>query len=50
MPDRIQWEKVVTPLPGYFISNESHHRENMMVVLKQDGEKIPDAVKWSLWE
>lgn len=42
--------KGVIPLLGYFISHESHHRGNIMLTLKQSGEKIPDAVKWGLWE
>jgi uncharacterized damage-inducible protein DinB len=35
---------------GYFISHESHHRGSILLTLKQCGEKIPDAVKWGLWE
>lgn len=42
--------KGVIPLLGYFISHESHHRGNILLTLKQSGEKIPDAVKWGLWE
>lgn len=38
------------PLLGYFISHESHHRGNMLLTLKQSGEKIADKVKWGLWE
>ncbi|MGZ8549328.1 MAG: DinB family protein [Chitinophagaceae bacterium] len=40
----------VIPLLGYFISHESHHRGNILLTLKQLGEKIPDEVKWGLWE
>lgn len=40
----------VIPMLGYFISHESHHRGNILLTLKQSGEKIPDAVKWGLWE
>ena len=40
----------VIPLLGYFISHESHHRGNMLLTLKQSGEKIPDTVKWGVWE
>src|SRR5450432_2940644 len=40
----------VIPLLGYFISHESHHRGNILLTLKQSGEKIPEAVKWGLWE
>jgi uncharacterized damage-inducible protein DinB len=38
------------PMLGYFISHESHHRGNILLTLKQCGEKIPDTVKWGLWE
>jgi len=44
------FRKGVIPMLGYFISHESHHRGNILVTLKQCGEKIPDAVKWGLWE
>lgn len=44
------FKKGVIPLLGYFISHESHHRGNMLLTLKQAGEKIPDSVKWGLWE
>ena len=33
---------------GYFISHESHHRGNILLTLKQSGEKIADTVKWGL--
>jgi uncharacterized damage-inducible protein DinB len=44
------FKKGVIPMLGYFISHESHHRGNVLLTLKQCGEKIPDAVKWGLWE
>lgn len=44
------FKKGVIPLLGYFISHESHHRGNIILTLKQCCEKIPDAVKWGLWE
>jgi len=44
------FKKGVLPFLGYFISHESHHRGNILLTLKQSGEKIPDAVKWGIWE
>jgi uncharacterized damage-inducible protein DinB len=44
------FKKGVLPLLAYFISHESHHRGNILLTLKQTGEKIPDTVKWGLWE
>lgn len=44
------FKKGVLPFLGYFIAHESHHRGNILLTLKQSGEKIPDAVKWGLWE
>jgi len=40
----------VIPMLGYFISHESHHRGNILLTLKLSGEKIPDVVKWGIWE
>lgn len=40
------FKKGVIPMLGYFISHESHHRGNILLTLKQSGEKIPDTVKW----
>jgi uncharacterized damage-inducible protein DinB len=44
------FKKGVIPFLGYLISHESHHRGNMLLTLKQAGEKIPDTLKWGLWE
>jgi uncharacterized damage-inducible protein DinB len=38
------------PFVSYLISHESHHRGNMVLTLKQHGYKLPDALKWGLWE
>jgi uncharacterized damage-inducible protein DinB len=44
------FKKGIVPMIGYLISHDSHHRGNIMLTLKQTGEKVPDAVKWGLWE
>ena len=38
------------PFVSYLISHESHHRGNILLMLKQSGAKIPDNLKWGLWE
>ncbi len=35
---------------GYFISHESHHRGQVMLILKQSGHKIDPKVQYGLWE
>lgn len=38
------------PFISYLIAHESHHRGNILLTLKLDGFKLPDALKWGLWE
>jgi uncharacterized damage-inducible protein DinB len=44
------FKKGIIPMIAYFISHESHHRGSILLTLKQTGEKVPDTVKWGLWE
>jgi uncharacterized damage-inducible protein DinB len=32
------------------IAHEGHHRGHAMLTLKQCGIKLPDVLKWGLWE
>jgi len=44
------FKKGLVPMIAYFISHESHHRGQALLTLKQSGVKIPDILKWGLWE
>lgn len=40
----------VIPMLGYYISHESHHRGSILLTLKQSGFKLPDELKWGIWD
>lgn len=35
---------------GYYISHEAHHRGHALLTMKESGIKIPDTLKWGVWE
>jgi uncharacterized damage-inducible protein DinB len=35
---------------GYFIAHESQHRGNILLTIKLAGKKIPDRLKWGIWD
>ena len=44
------FKKGLIPMIAYFIAHEAHHRGHAMLTLKQSGVKIPDSLKWGIWE
>ncbi|MBM2815949.1 MAG: hypothetical protein HW421_2711 [Ignavibacteria bacterium] len=35
---------------GYYIAHESHHRGSILLTIKKCGLKIPENLKWGIWE
>jgi uncharacterized damage-inducible protein DinB len=44
------FKKGLIPMIAYFLAHEGHHRGHAMLTLKQTGVKLPDTLKWGLWE
>jgi uncharacterized damage-inducible protein DinB len=44
------FKKGLIPFVAYLIAHEGHHRGHAMLTLKQSGVKVPDKLKWGLWE
>lgn len=40
----------LVPMIGYSISHEAHHRGSILLTMKQSGFKIPDSLKWQIWD
>jgi uncharacterized damage-inducible protein DinB len=45
-----RFKRGVIPMLGYFISHEGHHRGNILLTLKQCGFKLPDSLRYGIWE
>lgn len=44
------FKRGVIPLLGYFIHHEAHHRGNILLTLKRCGFKLPNELKYGIWE
>jgi len=44
------FKRGLVPLLGYFIHHEAHHRGNILLTLKRSGFKLPDELKYGIWE
>jgi len=44
------FKKGLIHMIAYFIAHEGHHRGHAMLTLKETGVKVPDTLKWGLWE
>ncbi|WP_445383069.1 DinB family protein [Robiginitalea sp. IMCC43444] len=44
------FKRGVVPLLGYFIHHEAHHRGNILLTLKRCEFKLPNELKYGIWE
>jgi uncharacterized damage-inducible protein DinB len=44
------FKHMAIPILAYFIAHETHHRGSIVLTMKQSGFKLPDALKWGIWD
>ena len=44
------FKKGLIPFISYLIAHEGHHRGSILLTLKQCGVKVPDELKWGIWD
>ena len=44
------FKRGVVPTLGYFISHEAHHRGSIVLTMKHSGFKLPETLKWGIWD
>jgi len=44
------FKRGIVPMIGYMISHESHHLGHAILTMKQSGIKIPEQLKWGIWD
>jgi uncharacterized damage-inducible protein DinB len=44
------FKRMAIPTLVYFVAHEAHHRGNIVLTVKQSGFRLPDALKWGIWD
>jgi uncharacterized damage-inducible protein DinB len=44
------FKRNAVPTLMYFVSHEAHHRGSIMLTIKTSGIKIPETLKWGIWD